>query len=928
MTMGIDYSELASALENRPQRCAIRSKPRRMLGRVIADSLNAESGHRQACPTPYPHSLFSPVPHLTLSLNLITLSCVVNPAKETGSKFGTWTMPHCNVFLPFLLWVGLTAAVVAPRQAVASPAYPPLPEAVSSFGATVLGQHLYIFGGHMGRVPGNSKDGLSPHFARLDLTSPAAGWEELPMLETSQSPGLVAWNGAIYRVGGLSFRNAAGEPTDYNSLSIFAKFAPQTKTWKELPPLPEPRSSLDAAVVDGKLYVVGGWNLQAGNVQEAPWHEDALVFDLADEQGQWKPIAKPPFQTRALAAAPYRQQLYVLGGMKSNNQTTNEVYVYDPASDAWTTGPELAGGGTFSGFALAAFGANDRLYLSGGSGTVYQLNAAADGWEPLERLFFSRMFHRLVVGPEGEVIVLGGVGGRTYLANLEAVIPGRTSAMKQLSWDVEFPGKARHSQALALHGSKLYAFGGNTSTAPHDFKAENFSNEAFEFDLTSRTVATLEPLPQPMQSGAAFVAGTRIDPSIYVVGGLAPRAEGFGPTDVIQQYRLRSKAWSVDEARLPEPWSMFELAVHDHTAWIFGGSVGRELAKSTMSWKPSEDSAPHVVDNAAIPEPRRSFAGAVLGNKYYAVGGLGEGTAIVGKAYVFDFEFHTWSEIAAPQHARVFAQLAVAGGKVYLAGGFSRVDGHFASTTAIEVYDPDKNVWTSTLEEFAPQLSKMRVLGYDDRLLFYSVDPDKEGLAHFVLVDPAPQTQGYGVQEPLPEARSAGQDLLAQLNSLDKNGDGNVALEEVGRRFQALVKRADADRDGIATKAEIEAFIKQIDDENASQSTERGGADAGGRTGSGRPPGSAGRGDIGNLAERVDRIFAGNDADKDGLLKGDEIPERMRNGLDRSDTNRDGALSREEIEAMFRSFGRRREDEPSRETGTGNASPRPARVQE
>lgn len=781
--------------------------------------------------------------------------------------------------LSLVLILGSTA--IAAESPTAARLYPPMPEAVTSFGAAVSGPYVYIFGGHMGRVAGNSKDGLSPHFARLDLTKPGATWEDLPMLESSQSPALVAWDGKIYRVGGLSFQNSASDPTSFRSLANFAAFDPQTKTWKELPPLPEPRSSLDAAVVDGKLYVVGGWDLQGEDTQGSPWHDDALVFDLADETGSWKPIATPPFQTRALAAASHDHKLYVMGGMKSSNETTNEVHIYDPATDQWSTGPELSMPGRFNGFASAAFGNDENLYYAGGSGVVYQLDTAAKAWKPIERLLFSRMFHRLVIGPSGELVVLGGVGdGRTYLSNVEAIDLSRPKGPKSLSWDVEFPGKARHSQSLLVNGSTLYAFGGNTSTAPHDFDRENFSNEAFAFQLATREVKSLAPLPRPVQSGGAFVGGTRRDSSIYVVGGLSPDGDHFGPTDVVQQYRLRSESWNDELGHLPAPRSMFDLVTHERSAWIFGGSAGKQLATDTWTWNPIDQQQAEVVSSAAIPTQRRSAAGAVLGTKYYAVGGLGEGANIQEDAYAYDFEAKTWSKIAAPKHSRVFAQLAVSGEKLYLSGGFSKVDGHFAGTTAIECYDPKTNTWESVFEELAPQLSKMRVMSYQDRLLFFSVDADRAGLAHFVLLDPAPESEGYQETDNFADDRTAGQELTAQLKSLDKNSDGQLSLDEVGERFQPLVKRIDTNKDGVASAEEIAAFTKKVDDESP------------------RRPGGFGR----DPAERVTRLIEENDADKDGLLKGDEIPERMRNNVERFDTNGDGALDKAELEAGFRSF--------------------------
>jgi hypothetical protein len=69
------------------------------------------------------------------------------------------------------------------------------------------------------------------------------------------------------------------------------------------------------------------------------------------------------------------------------------------------------------------------------------------------------------------------------------------------------------------------------------------------------------------------------------------------------------------------------------------------------------------------------------------------------------------------------------------------------------------------------------------------------------------------------------------------------------------------------------------------------------------PPGyqvNAGNG--ADPAQFVARIME-NDADGDGMLSGDEIPERIRSNLEQVDTNSDGALDRDELTAMAESFG-------------------------
>jgi hypothetical protein len=80
-----------------------------------------------------------------------------------------------------------------------------------------------------------------------------------------------------------------------------------------------------------------------------------------------------------------------------------------------------------------------------------------------------------------------------------------------------------------------------------------------------------------------------------------------------------------------------------------------------------------------------------------------------------------------------------------------------------------------------------------------------------------------------------------------------------------------------------------------------GGPGFGGPGGPGGPgfggPGSGGPGAGGG------RFFDQMDADKDGKLSGDEIPERLRQGMTRVDTNSDGAIDKAELQAMAERFG-------------------------
>ena len=623
--------------------------------------------------------------------------------------------------------------------------FPSLPEAVSSFGAAIDGTYVYAFSGHMGRVPGNSADGLNPNFNRLDISKPGATWEPLKMQQPSQSPGMVAWKGAIYRVGGLSFKNRAGEETIFQSLDVFAKYDPATDSWKELAPLPAPRSSLDAAVVDGKLYVVGGWNLQGTDASDGTWSDDALVFDLADEKGTWKPIAKPPFVTRALAAVGHGHKLYVLGGMNSDDQVTKAVHVFDPKTNQWSSGPELKAAGRFGGFAISAYAAEGRLFYSGSDGIVYELHEGRE-WKALERLMHPRSFHRLVASKD-KVVVLAGVSRGGYLSNVEVVdlnIKHREEP-KFTRWETPFAGDAKQSQLVYLHGGGLFALGGNRSRDTHGKAADSFSDQAFRFDVANRSVEKLPSMPRALRSGTIAVSGTRSDATLHAMGGLAITDGKYGSTNTIYSYNLRNKAWTDGTMLMPTHRSMFRVGQHDGMLYIFGGSEvidgKRGIGSVLWRWSGKATDAVEIVAGKPLPRGRRSGGGAQIGSKYYLVGGLGADSQVPKETDVFDMATQTWSVAASPKSPRVFGSMAAVGGKLYLSGGLAEFSGDSKPVPSLEVYDPKTDQWTTLLEKQPADCAAMQVFEYQGRLLYYGIHPEKDGVATFAILDPNPLSE-------------------------------------------------------------------------------------------------------------------------------------------------------------------------------------------
>ena len=236
-----------------------------------------------------------------------------------------------------------------------------LPAAVASFGAAVTADYLYVYGGHIGEAHAHSRENLSQRFSRVALHTDSA-WEELPFETPVQGHALVAHGDLVYRIGGMTAKNSPDEDDDLHSTTDFARFDPASKKWKNLASLPSPRSSHDAVVIDDTLYVVGGWTLTGSD--DGEWQTHALAVDLNDDTPAWRLLPEQPFRRRALAAGSLAGKLVVIGGIDEEGEVDKE-------------------------------------------------------WEEVGRLQQPRFFHRLLPGPQGDLLAIGGASRLGHLRDIE-----------------------------------------------------------------------------------------------------------------------------------------------------------------------------------------------------------------------------------------------------------------------------------------------------------------------------------------------------------------------------------------------------------------------------------------------------------------------------------------------------------------------------
>ncbi len=363
----------------------------------------------------------------------------------------------------FIAALGLFAsAAIAADKSESN--YPPLPKAISSFGATELDGFIYVYGGHSGTTHTYSIETTLGTFQRLPVRgiTKDTKWEELPGGTGLQGLNLVALAGKVYRVGGMHARNKPGEKGDSHSVSEVMVFDPMSKKWSPAPSLPAGRSSHDVVAVGSKLIVVGGWEMKGPNEKQI-WHETALILDTAAKEPQWEVIPQP-FKRRALTASALGNKVYAMGGLTDTGETTRKVSILDIVTGKWSEGPEIPGADKV-GFSPASTVAGGKLILNTMDKSVYSLNEKGTAWEKIGNTEESRFVHRLVPAGKDGVIAIAGAGPKGAYASLELVkldgsthssTPNSSGAQKYCPVMTEDEIDPKASVVVDYKGVKIY----------------------------------------------------------------------------------------------------------------------------------------------------------------------------------------------------------------------------------------------------------------------------------------------------------------------------------------------------------------------------------------------------------------------------------------------------------------------------------------
>ncbi|MDQ3031006.1 MAG: hypothetical protein M3Y87_01200 [Myxococcota bacterium] len=604
-----------------------------------------------------------------------------------------------------------------------------LPRPTTSFGAAVAGGRLYVLGGYDGTPHAYTSEHQSGQLWSVDLET-GREWRQHAGVEGVQGLALVAHGDRVCRIGGMR-ADASGA---VRSIDEAACFDPAREQWEDLPSLPAPRSSHDAIVVDGTAYVVGGWEL-VGSASEGRFHTTMLSLDLGDPASGWTE-REVPFRRRALGLAAIGSKLVAVGGMDESREVSRRVDVLDIGSGAWSSAPELPE----DAFGVAVEGVGDRLFASTRDGVVRALRLDGGAWEVVGSLAFPRFFHHLVARSPGELLAVGGIRGMTdapRTQHVESIAITPSEGPRVVAMEMPYPGRTKNRQGVILEGDRLHLFGGNVSLEQHDFEPQHFSAEHHVLDLASSTWSRGADYPFARQTiQTASVPGA---PRAVAIGGFGHDGTVARTHPESFDYVIAEDRWE-PRAALPVARSQFGLARHGDRLWIFGGldydpSREGEAAfehLTTILSAPAEGGAFETVP-VEMTAPRRAFGGAVLGDRYYVVGGMAGEFQLVTDCQAFDFEARTWAPIACPRRARLNPQLVAIGERLYLVGGTGAGEGGLAPERSVEVYDPATNSWSVLLEDIGIEPRHLRAFEHRGRLMLVSTHTE-EPVLRLVLI--------------------------------------------------------------------------------------------------------------------------------------------------------------------------------------------------
>ncbi len=237
------------------------------------------------------------------------------------------------------------------------------PELLTHSAVVADGNTIYLVGAYVGNHPG----GATTRVYKYNITTNT--WSDGPRLPAARGAGAAAIVGRnLHFIGGAT--RTAGLDNDTDQIEHWVLALDGGTAWVPRRPIPTRRNHIIAVTIGGKIYVPGGQN----NTNEEFGNLSVVeVYDPPTDT--WTAAANMPTPRGHLGAAVLDGRMIVVGGTGNSVPPVAEVASYNPATNAWTTLTPIP-----DGRATPIVGAiNGRLIVASGADGI-EPNALSD-WQ-------------------------------------------------------------------------------------------------------------------------------------------------------------------------------------------------------------------------------------------------------------------------------------------------------------------------------------------------------------------------------------------------------------------------------------------------------------------------------------------------------------------------------------------------------------------
>jgi N-acetylneuraminic acid mutarotase len=242
----------------------------------------------------------------------------------------------------------------------------------SRYGHTVdeINGKIYVIGGSI-------NEGSAYPTSSLVYDRSSGEWSQITLYNNSvrgaHNSCLV--DGKLYVVGGWD---------GIRTVATMEMLDPNTGEWTSKMPMPTDRGIAASVTIDGKIYVIGGirgtlpWDFDWGGTNKVE------VYDTKNDV--WIQAADMPTKRWGCSAVAFNGKIYVFGGRSSGNPY-GSIEVYDPQKNKWTTNSNSM---PTPRYCFTTCLLDDNIYAIGGwynsaSGPIYDkvevYNPVSDKWK-------------------------------------------------------------------------------------------------------------------------------------------------------------------------------------------------------------------------------------------------------------------------------------------------------------------------------------------------------------------------------------------------------------------------------------------------------------------------------------------------------------------------------------------------------------------